>query len=87
MTSSKIKHFYLDKEYLKPAAEEYKFITADSSQCILWNREGDKDTSHADDSKEDVTAELIVRKTQPPYNSRMPLKRHYIFNTLSKYCI
>lgn len=62
MTSSKIKHFYLDKKYLKPIAVEYKCITADSSQCILWNMEGDEATSHTDDNKENVTAELIVRK-------------------------
>lgn len=87
MTSSKIKHFYLGKKYLKPTAEEYKFITAESIQCILWNMEGDKDTSRTDDSKEDATAELTTRKNQPTYNSRIPLKRYYIFNTLSKYCI
>lgn len=66
MTSSKINHFYLDEKYLKPTAEEYKFITADSIQCILCNMEGAKDTSHTDDSKEDVTAEITTRKPNHP---------------------
>lgn len=35
MTLSKIKHFYLDKKYIKPAAVEHKFVTADFSQCIM----------------------------------------------------
>jgi len=49
--------------------------------------EGDKDKSHTDDSKEDITAELTTRKKHPAYYSSILLKRYYIFNTLSKYCI
>lgn len=64
MTSSKTKHFYLVKQYLKATAEEYKFKAAGPTQCILWHMEGNKGSSHTGDSREAVTAELTTRKNE-----------------------